>query len=147
MVATHSARGATPCESLHFPPLVWSQYFTNPEEHTGVGFFKVRPRLCNGVNLAEDFCLIELVGLKKGTQHNFIFLKGRVQVDQLEAVLLKDVAHLLFLVVGEADLLGDLRIVPPASALATAEEVLHRSAARSAALRALPILGERRYRY
>lgn len=134
------------CKGLQLLPLVGSEDFTNAEEHAGIGLLEISASLGDGIDLAKDLLFVELVGFEHRAQLDFLFLKCGVQVDQLEAILLKDVVHLLLLIVGDADLLRDLRLIPPAAVLAAAEGVLHWTAWRASARTAGPsgaiVLGE-----
>ena len=128
-------------DGLQLLPLVRSEHLPDSEEHAGIGFFKVSAGLCDGIDLAEDLRLVELVGFEHGAKENLLFLKRGVQVDQPKAMLLEDIVHLLLLVVGEADLLGDARIVPPA-VLGDAKGVFHWRSAYAVAISPMPVLGK-----
>lgn len=121
------------CKGLQLLPLIGRENLTDAEEHARIGLLKISAGLGDSIDLAEDFLLVELVGFEHWAEEDFLLLKRSVQIDQLKAILLKDVIHLLLLVVSDADLLRDIGLVPPAAALAAAEGVLHGTAGRASA--------------
>ena len=113
-------------QRLELLPLIGGQHLPDVEKHVRVGLFELSAGLGDLVDLPEHLRLIGLVGFDHGTHHDLLLLEVGVQIHQLEAVLLENVVHLLFLVIGEVDSLSDFGVIPPAAEVLVVKGVLHR---------------------
>lgn len=141
-VATHHpAVVALLAHGLELLPLFGCKGGADVEEHARIGLLEVGTRLGDFIDLSKDLRLIGLVGGDHGLHEDFLFFEVGVEVDQIEAMLLKDGIHFLLLIAGDVELLGDVGIVPPAAELAVVKDALHGTALEAAMIAAAWAVG------
>jgi hypothetical protein len=131
-VAHHFAGAMLFPHGLQLLPLIGRERLPNIEEHVRIGLFEVGAGLRDCVNLGKDLRLIGLIGFDHGMEQRFLLFEVGIEVDQLEPVLQEDVVHLVLLLVCEVELLGELRIVPPAAEVSVVKGALHGRPAEAA---------------
>lgn len=137
-VAHHSGGAMFFAHRFQLLPLLRREGLAKIEQHVRIGLLEVGARLGHGIDLRKDLRFVGLVGFDHGMEQRFLLLEVGIEVDQLEPVLQKDVVHLVLLLIGEVQLLGEMRIVPPATEMAVVKGALHGRAAEAVLPGALP---------
>src|SRR5579864_2762752 len=86
---------------LHLFPLIRCEYPPHLPQHSGVGFLQLRARLGDTVDLRQHLGVVGRIGGHQRLQNQLFFLEGRLQVDELQAMLLENVIDTFLLLSGE----------------------------------------------
>src|SRR5579871_6120890 len=106
-------RGGT--KSFKCAPLVERENVTLAQHQAGFGFFELRTRRGDAIDLRQNFRIVELRGLHQRIECGFFFVQRCVQVDQTIAALLEDIIELLLLIGRKLQLFDNLWAIPPFS--------------------------------
>jgi hypothetical protein len=80
--------------------LIRAQQSAKAKKHAGIGLFEGGAGLGYAVDLREDAGLLGMIGGQQRIEDGFFSFERRAQIDQLQAVLLKDVFDAALLFVG-----------------------------------------------
>jgi hypothetical protein len=64
-------------------PLIDGEDAANRQKHLGIRLLQVRSRLGNLIDLGDHLRFFGLIGFHQRFQDRFLFLEGRVQIDEL----------------------------------------------------------------
>ena len=124
-----------PAHGFELLPLFGSEGLADGKEHPCVGLLEIGAGLSNLVDLREDLGFVGLIGGDHRLQEDLLLFQVGIEIDEIEAVLLKDVIHRMFLLVGQAELLRELGVIPPTAEVAVVKGALHGGRAEMAGAR------------
>lgn len=93
--------------------MVRGQEGTKAKEHAGIGFFESGARLSHTIDLRQYTSLLWVVDRKQRFEDGFFSFQRGSQVDQLQAVLLKNIFQAALLIVSQSECPDDGRVSPP----------------------------------
>src|ERR1035438_6632782 len=100
-------------EGLHLLPLLGGQFGPDGKQVARVRLFQLCPRLRHLIDLGQNLAFIRLVVADQRLHRQFRFLHIASQIDESLPMFQQRCIERLLLLVGQLQLLGDFRIVPP----------------------------------